>query len=185
MKIDRTTLRDRCRLAAAGIDKYLATEPTLPIDGAAITPADLKKSLQKQIDAADSTQAARAAWLSASAAEAALHDATVSTLSFLRSFVALKFGSKNEATLADFGFTPRTRKVPSAETKAAAAEKAAATRAARHTMGKRQKAKIKGTVAPSAPAHATPGVATATRPAPAAQPAPAEAPRASVVRGPS
>ena len=155
MKIDRTTLRDRCRLAAAGIDKYFANEPTIPIDGVAITPADLKKALQKHVDAADATQAARAVWLGASSAEASLHDATVSTLSSLRSFVVLKFGSKNEAKLVDFGFTPRTRKVPSAETKAAAAEKAAATRAARHTMGKRQKAKIKATVAPATPSAAT------------------------------
>ncbi len=154
MKIDRTTLRDQCRLAATGIDKHFSNEPTIPIDGTAMTPVDLKKALQKHVDAADATQAARATWISASSTEASLHDTTVATLASLRSFVVLKFGSKNQSMLADFGFTPRTRKVPSAEAKAAAAEKAAATRAARHTMGKRQKAAIKGVVAPAAAAPA-------------------------------
>ncbi len=178
MKINRTTLRDRCRMAAAGIDKYLANEPSIPIDGTAMTPADLKKALQKHIAAADGTQAAHAAWLSASGAETTLHDDTVSTLASLRSFVVLKFGSKNQTTLTDFGFPPRVRKVPTPETKAAAAEKAAATRAARHTMGKRQKAKITGTVAPVAtgPAAAPAGTAAAAAtPQPAVTPAVAPA----------
>jgi hypothetical protein len=160
MKIARANLRDRCRLAVAGIDKHFASEPTIPVDGTSMTPADMKKALQSSIAAADSTQAARAAWTGASSKETALHDSTIALLSSLRSFVVLKFGSQNQATLADFGFTPRTRKAPTAETKAAAAEKSLATRAARHTMGPRQKAKVKGAAA------ATPTTAPAATPAP-------------------
>jgi hypothetical protein len=162
MKVARTTLRDRCRLAMAGIDKYLASEPTIPLDGSANAPADIKKVLQNTIDAADATLAARAVWVASSSAEQALHDSTLSMLASLRSFVMLKFGSNAIATLADFGFEPRKRTVPAVETKAAAVDKSLATRAARHTMGPKQKAKIKGTVAVTAPA--TPPAA----PAPAA-----------------
>jgi hypothetical protein len=152
MKIDRTTLRDRCRMAMAGIDKYLASEATIPLDGTATPPADVKKGLQNTINAADATEAARAVWLASSAAEQGLRDTTVSTLTSLRSFVMLKFGSNAIATLADFGFQPRKRTAPTVETKAVAAEKSLATRTARHTLGPKQKAKIKGTVAVTAPA---------------------------------
>ena len=62
------------------------------------------------------------------------------------------------------------------ETKAAAADKSLATRAARHTMGPKQKAKIKGTVAVTAPAT-TPA---ATAPAAASPAAMVVAPVASV-----
>src|SRR5580692_7882866 len=107
MKIDRTTLRDRCRMAIAGIDKYLASEPTIPLNGSAVAPADAKKTLQNTSNAADATQAARAVWVDSSTAEQSLHDSTVSMLSSIRTFVMLKFGSNALATLADFGFQPR------------------------------------------------------------------------------
>jgi hypothetical protein len=57
------------------------------------------------------------------------------------------------ATLADFGFGPVKHTEPSPAVKAAAAVKARATRAARHTMGKVQKKAITG--AATAPAPAT------------------------------
>jgi hypothetical protein len=170
MNLNRTTLRDRCRLAMAGIDKYLATETSIPIDGVARTPADIKQQLQAMVVAADATQAARAAWVSASSAERAMHEGTTGLLGFLRTFVLLKFGGAAQATLADFGFAPSKRTAPTTETKTEAVQKAQATRAARHTMGPKQKAKIKGTVTTTAPA--TPPTATAQAPAtPTANPA--------------
>jgi hypothetical protein len=177
MKINRTTLRDRCRMAMAGIDKYLASEVTIPLDGSAKAPADVKKALQSSIDAADATQTARAVWIDSSAAEQNLHDSTVSMLASLRSFVLLKFGSNALATLADFGFKPRKQTVPVVETKAAAAVKSLATRAARHTMGPKQKKAITG-------ASVT---ATATAPAPAAGSAspPAASPNGPAAPAPS
>jgi hypothetical protein len=52
---------------------------------------------------------------------------------------------KASPVLGDFGYTTKTAQKPSAAIKAVAVEKRAATRAARHTQGKRQKAKITGT----------------------------------------
>jgi hypothetical protein len=59
--------------------------------------------------------------------------------------------------LADFGLTGRKTRVVTPEEKVTAAAKARATRAARHTMGKRQKAAIKGALEPSA-SEAAPAV---------------------------
>jgi hypothetical protein len=77
----------------------------------------------------------------------------------LRAFVINLFKGQTNV-LADFGITVIARQVPTVDTKAAAALKAKATRAARGTGGKRQKAKIKGAV-PTAPATTPP----ATKPA--------------------
>ena len=48
--------------------------------------------------------------------------------------------------LADFGITSKARVAPTVESKAAAVAKRAATRAARHTMGPKQKEGVKGDV---------------------------------------
>lgn len=165
MKPNRTTLRDRCRMAMAGIDKHLASETTIPLDGAAKAPADIKKALQGTIDSADATQAARAQWLDASKAEGNQSDTIVPLLASLRAFVILKFGSADVSTLADFGFTPRKQTPKTVGTKAVAIEKSLATREARHTMGSRQKEKVKGTI--PAPVTGT-GTVAGNPPAPGA-----------------
>jgi hypothetical protein len=61
-----------------------------------------------------------------------------------RTIIAM-FGPYN-AVLSDFGITPRKKPVRSVDNKKAANEKAKATREARHTVGPKEKAKIKGTV---------------------------------------
>jgi hypothetical protein len=66
----------------------------------------------------------------------------------VKSFLRALYGAGNEA-LADFGMTARPPRKPTVPTKAAAVEKSAATRTARHTLGTRQKAAIHG--APPAP----------------------------------
>jgi hypothetical protein len=59
------------------------------------------------------------------------------------SFIITQF--KNQPSIvAEFHITLNERKRPDVNTSAAAAEKRRATHAVRHTMGRRQKAKIKG-----------------------------------------
>ena len=60
-------------------------------------------------------------------------------------------------TLADFGLTARAKHVATPEEKLASTDKAKATRAARHTMGSKQKAAIKGTVGRGRPERGGPG----------------------------
>ena len=84
------------------------------------------------------------------------------------SFVRATFGASPD-TLADFGLKPKKVPAPlTTEQKAAAAAKRAATRAARHTMGAKQKKSVKGTVpttVTSTPTTATPPVAQPATPA--------------------
>jgi hypothetical protein len=82
--------------------------------------------------------------------------------------VLAQFGDTQAASsvLADFGFTPQKVPAITAEAQATAVEKNRATRAARHTMGPKQKKLVTGTVAPTtAPSPATPAPTPAPSPA--------------------
>jgi hypothetical protein len=158
-----------------GLKKHEQTLASLVIGGTSFKTADITAILQARLDTANAAQSTRATWQNAVKAD---HDEGAKTKTFvsgLRQAIQVAFAGSIDA-LADFGLTPRKPRVVSPEKKAAAAAKAKATRAARHTMGKKQKAAIKGTVPQTAPA--TPPAAPApTVPAPA--PAPVTAPKQS------
>jgi hypothetical protein len=86
---------------------------------------------------------------------------------------------KDNAILTQFGFQPAKPRKTTVASKAVAALKVKATRAARGTKGKKQKAEIKGIVDPQVVATIVSGQNKASAPSPAqpttpAQPAPAE-----------
>jgi hypothetical protein len=143
------------RQATAGFQKYFAKNPTVVLSG---TPTETKAVLatfQAALDGIDK----------AGAAERAFHDAVEATLEALKTLVNNQLGS-TEAILGDFGFTVPKRQAPSEATKAAAVLKREATRKARGTAGKRQKAKIKGQVPEVAAGTAVAATtATTTKPA--------------------
>jgi hypothetical protein len=135
------------RQLIAGAQKHFATaSPTLWVGGAPTTVDDLTQQLQRFIDnraAVNALRAAFAAKLQAEAREAP------SQLALMQAFEAVVRGAFAEAadTLADFGLAPRKlRQAPTAEANAVAAAKRRATRAARHTMGSRQREQVKGSV---------------------------------------
>jgi hypothetical protein len=159
-----------------GIQKNLQNVSSLPLAASTYTMATLVQLVQSRIDAANTVVNARAHWVDASAAYGALNTQVTQVVRDLRQYVISVYG-KDSPVLADFGFTPSKRTPLTPEQLVARAQKAAATRVARGTMGKKQKAKIKGTVATTAPA--TPPAATPPIAAPAAAPvtvAPAPAP---------
>ncbi len=155
---NKTTRADRIRKIKAGLQKYYPTT-ILVIGGASIQPAALQSSLQGDIDANDASTHAKANWMvTVQAAQQA--DASVAPLlRGVRNRVFADFGDapNAEAVFADFGYVRHKRATMTAEQKAAAAAKRKATRAARHTMGSRQKAEVHGTV-PAAPAPDAPVV---------------------------
>ena len=157
--IAKPTRSDRNRTMIAGVQKHLSATPTVTLDGQSLTLAALIKVLQDEIDTAAATLVAEGAFHVAVAAEQAATTAGEPVFRALRAFVLNLFPGQTDI-LSDFGITVIARQVPPAATKAAATLKAKATRAARGTGGKRQKAKITGT-APAAPVT-TP---TATKPA--------------------
>jgi hypothetical protein len=79
----------------------------------------------------------------------------------LENYLRGLYGTTSTA-LVDYGLNPRAPRKPTPTTKVGAAQKSAATRKARNTLGKRQKAAIHGTV----PVPVTPTAATASGSAP-------------------
>jgi hypothetical protein len=145
------------------------------------TKDDLIALFRSRVTAAEATKTARTALHAAVASERAT-DAKVAPLrAQMRMFLSLRFG-KDSPELQKFGFTQAKVTKKSASSKAAGVVKAKATRAARGTTGKKQKAKIKAppmnvaTVA--TPVAATPAVVS---PATAAG-SPAAVPQAPAAR---
>jgi hypothetical protein len=150
---------DRNRKMIAGVQKHYAKGPPLLIDGSSYAAADLEKALQGSIDAADLTASTAAAFHQAVAAEKAVNTKGDGLYSALRALLITQYRSQ-PAVLADYGITLLTKQVPDASTVATAVAKRAATRVARHTVGKRQKQAVTGTVPVTAPAAS----ATAAQP---------------------
>jgi hypothetical protein len=113
--------------------------------GSTYTPADLVKLVQSRTDSATQTTTTKATWHSTVAAQRTLSTQVAPILRDLRRYVIGLFGPTSPV-LADFGFSPPKQATRTPEQKAAAAAKAKATRAVRHTMGKKQKKAVKGDV---------------------------------------
>lgn len=172
--LNRTQFQNVDQKLIDGFNKHAQTIPSLLIGGTSLKTADIIGTLQARLAAANAAVSTRATWQTAVKAD---HDERAKTkvfLSGLRQALLVAFAGSID-TLADFGLVARKASVISPEKKLAAADKARATRAARHTLGKKQKAAIKGTVAAPAPAPS----ASPPGPVPAHEPAPAPAPKQS------
>ncbi len=134
------------RQAIAGIEKHFTSTPTLALAGTPTTPKDVIATLKAAIDAIDAAAAAEKAFHDATTAQHAAVAKGNAVVKALKILVTNQLGSA-EGVLNNFGFQPPKRTTPDQAKKAAAVTKRAATRAARHTMGPRQKAPIKGTIA--------------------------------------
>jgi hypothetical protein len=134
-----------------GIKKDLQNVSSLPLASSTYTMAALEQLIQSRIDAVNNVANAKANWHDAVAAYEALNTHVTEVVRGLRQYVINAFG-QNSPVLADFGFTPPKKATLTPEQAVARAQKAAATRKARGTMGKKEKAKIKGTVTATAPA---------------------------------
>jgi hypothetical protein len=148
---DRRSVQTRYEAFVAGIAKRLQNVQSLVVAGVTYTPANLTTLFKSVADRAAEVADAETKLLDA---RKALRDAlqpTVLVAAQFRHVVRNLFGNQADA-LADFGLVPpKVPTPPTVETKASAVAKRNATRQARHTMGKTQKAKIKGSV-PTPPA---------------------------------
>jgi hypothetical protein len=150
MRANRDKTLNKHRQAIAGIRKHFASAPTIALGGTPTPPNDAIAALQGSIDAVDAASASAHAFHVAVAAQHAAIAKGSGLLTDLKTLVKSQLGS-SEGVLGDFGFTSPNRQTPDQATKAAAVAKRAATRAARHTMGKRQKLAVKGDVPTVAP----------------------------------
>jgi hypothetical protein len=153
---------ERIRKVMAGLQKHFASA-NLTLAGTSFTPSALQAFLQADVDANDASTLAREKWLATVQSARDTDAKTNAVVRAIESQVKAVYGESQNAgdILAEFGFSPRKRVVKTADTKAGAAAKLRATRQERHTMGQRQKAKVKGTVP-----VATAGGASAGTPSP-------------------
>jgi hypothetical protein len=127
----------------AGIQKNLANKSFTVSDKSYTTP-EVVAVYQGRINTGQAVAAARAAWQAAVKANRAQSSQTASFSTPFQAIVKTMF--QDPATLADFGLSPRKANGKTVQTKATAVAKNLATRKARGTMGKKQKASIKGNV---------------------------------------
>jgi hypothetical protein len=160
-KINRNQQQDADQKMIDGLTKHSQSVPSLIIASTTHPTPAIIAVLQARIDAAKATVSTRATWQTTVQADRDERAKTKGFVSGLRQAVQVAFVGSID-TLADFGLKPRKTPTPrTPEEKAAAVAKSRATRAARHTMGAKQKAKVTG---------AEPLAVTATPPAPAATP---------------
>ncbi|MGO8995158.1 MAG: hypothetical protein ACLQVI_17725 [Polyangiaceae bacterium] len=152
---NNTTVVDACVRRLRALASYAGGATAIAINGRKLTVAEVvaiyDECLASRTDLAQKRAVARAAMDRRATAEAARREADQA----LRGWVANEFGIASKEAI-DFGFPPPKKPELTVDAKALAVARTKATRAARHTMGKRQKEQIRGTLAETPPA--TPAV---------------------------
>ena len=180
-KLNQAQIVDVCGLRVQALKTHMPPKSEVPINGERHKLADVIGIYQTCLDNRTAVSAKRAE-LKALLAQSAEAEATRRAADrALKPWVIDNFGA-NSQQAHDFGFSPAKVAHMDVKTKAAAYDKSLATRVARHTMGKKQKSKIKGVVdatAPAAPAvnpvqTAAPPAASTTTSAPALQQTPVQ-----------
>jgi hypothetical protein len=131
---------------------------SIPISGKVMTASQIVALIQSHLDATAHVASLRAQLKSAIQSEDTLHATVKAAVICIRSYVAAAYGEQS-TQYASLGFEARKPAQKSAKTKAQAVDKLLATRAARHTMGKKQRGEIFGEV-PDSPAAASAPVAS-------------------------
>jgi hypothetical protein len=130
-----------------GTQKHYANpSSTLQFAGATFTVTALTQLMQDFVDNRAAVEAAQAATKAKIDVERTAAPSQLAVIRAFETFVKITFGGSTD-TLADFGLAPFKVRAPlTAEQKAVAVAKRAATREARHTAGKNQKKGLKGAV---------------------------------------
>ncbi len=148
-------------MAAQAVGSKLPQDTKLAIDGRSYTIAEAEQALRDYHDAYRAVHEARAVLEHLLSVRADRHEQAKRFLAALKGALEGVLGYQSP-DLAIFGFAPRKARTPlTSEQLTIRAEKARRTRELRHTLGKRQKAKLKAqgdpviTVTPS-PLDVTP-----------------------------
>jgi hypothetical protein len=192
-KTNKTDKKASNTKAMAGVDAHLSGMQTIVLNGQQYTPATLKGVFQADNTAIDAADSAHKALAQSVLDERNSNASTAKVKRALRSFVLGYFGQEAVAIIGDFGMNvPKPRATKTVATKALAAVKAKATRAARGVVGSVQKLNVTGGVTGAvisetgAGAVLTPHTAAGTLPvatAPAASAAASAEPAPAVTPG--
>lgn len=134
----KASVVDLAKQLIAGTNKHLASTTQVPFSGGSYTPAQIMMQFQAIVDLRAGVDAAKATTKARVASEKADGPALRSLMDAFVTYLKAAFGTQPDV-LADFGIHPKARAPLTVEAKAAAAAKRKATRAARHTMGTKQK----------------------------------------------
>jgi hypothetical protein len=138
-KNTKNALVDQAKHLIAGTTKHLTGITQVILEGSTYTPTDITNKLTQIVTIRSDVDAAKASTKAKLATETNFMPALRSFLAAYVSYVKAAFGSTPDA-LADFGMQPKKARTPATvEQMAAAVAKRAATRAARHTMGPKQR----------------------------------------------
>jgi hypothetical protein len=131
----------------AGVNKHFPNgSQQLQVGGATFTVTGLTTLLQGFVDTREAVEASQAATRAKVRSEDAQLPSQRAMIHALETTIRGTFGNSADV-LGDFGLAPLKAHAPrTAEQKAVAAAKAAATRKARGTMGKNQKKNVKGSI---------------------------------------
>jgi hypothetical protein len=173
----KTTMASLVATDTALVDKLPTVLPnaSIVVDGETLNCKQICGVLQSELDVINKVLSLGAQYHAAVAEMKGLRPQGRKVRSTLKAMVTSTLGDTSAPFIA-LGYVPRKSPVANAVNKATAVVKRAATRLARHTMGPKQKAAIKGgnVTVTIEPTPAAPGAATATAPAaPAAPVAPA------------
>ncbi len=154
-----TKFAQKLQQIVTALGKYFPATSTIVLLGKTYTGNQLVQAFQAGLTALEAVANAKSAFLQACAAcKVALvevHALYVALADAMRSQLG-----RGNPILAEYGFRTAARSKPSPETAAAAIKLRTATRKARHTLGKNQKAKIKAEVPIQAPEPASAGNGT-------------------------
>ncbi len=157
-RANKTTVIDTCARRLRALASYVEGTSTIAVNGRKLAHADVVASYRRCLDARATVARLRAQLEEALGAVAETDANRLETDTALRAWVRAEFGVESKEAI-DFGFTPPRKPELTVDAKALAAARRKATRAARGTMGKRQKEEIRGTLVPPPPPLAT-GAAT-------------------------
>jgi len=154
----------------AGTSKHLANVTQVIVAGGSFTPTQVTEKLQALVKLRNDVDAAKALTKAKLAAEKTDMTSLRIFMDAFVTFVKAAYGTSPDV-LADFGLHPKARTPQTVEAKTAAAAKRKATRAARHTMGAKQKKGVKGAVTGIVVTPITAASPTATVPSSPSAPA--------------
>lgn len=141
---------DVCGRRIHALNKYVTPKTEIPIDGTSYKAADVIDVFQSSIDSRAEITAKRSELKAALSRRKEIEETRRSIDMGLKAWIAGKFGAGSQEA-HEFGYPPRKASKKDAATKYHAVELSRATREARHTMGKKEREKIKGTVVQTAP----------------------------------
>jgi hypothetical protein len=177
---NKTTALARNQKISEGVDKYFSKVKSLTVGGDEYTPKSLMAVLTAENDASSAVDSTRAQLEDQVVTHRTAKVKAAALRSALKVYILGTYGKKAVQMLGDFGMSaPKGTGKRTVDEKVKAVAQNLATRAARHTMGKKQKEAIVGVVPSTATSAGTPSssapaatpvlVAQAPQPAPVAQ----------------